>query len=457
VNEPLLAALREVVGPAHVLTEPDVRAGYEVDWTGRWRGSAEAVVRPGNVAEVAAVLGASAAAGVTVVPQGGNTGLVGGGVPRADAVSQIVLSLVRLDERGRVDGGAAQVSAGAGVTLTQLQAHAGAAGLMFAVDLTARQSATVGGMVATNAGGLHVLRYGSMRAQVVGIEAVLADGSVLSRMGGLVKDNSGYDLAGLLCGSEGTLAVVTGARLRLWPRPTHRVTALLGLADLPGALSVLSRLRSLDTLEAVEVMFDDGIELVCAHAQLAAPFSQPHPCVLVVECAGLDDPTNDLAGVLSGCPEVLDTAVASDSGGRQRLWSWREAHTEAVNALGIPHKLDVSLPAQRMAEFEGEVRALVTSVALGSRLVLWGHLGDGNLHVNVVGPPPDDESVDEAVLRLVADLGGSISAEHGIGVAKRRWLSLTRSSADVAVMTAVKRAFDPTGMLNPGVLLPAGR
>ena len=452
-----MGALGDVVGGAHVLTEPDMTAGFETDWTGRWRGHAEAVVRPASAIEVARVIRVCASAGVAVVPQGGNTGLVGGGVPRAGARRQVLLSLVRLDHLGAVDTSAGQVTAGAGVTLARLQDHAGAAGLLFAVDLTARQSATVGGMVATNAGGLHVLRYGSMRAQVVGVEAVLADGSVLSRMSGLVKDNSGYDLAGLLCGSEGTLGVVTAARLRLWPSRAHRVTALVAVADLTSALSVLARLRTLDTLEAVEVMFDDGVELAREHAQLPAPFPRRHPCLLVVECAGSDDPTNTLAEVLARCPEVVDTAVAADSPGRRRLWSWRERHTEAVNALGIPHKLDVSLPADGMAAFERELRSLVARVAAGSRLVLWGHLGDGNLHVNIVGPPADDESVDDAVLRLVAEHGGSISAEHGIGVAKLRWLELTRSPADVTLMRSLKRAFDPDDVLNPGVLLPTAR
>jgi FAD/FMN-containing dehydrogenase len=292
-----------------------------------------------------------------------------------------------------------------------------------------------------------------MRAQVLGAELVLADGSVIRRMQGLVKDNSGYDLVGLACGSEGTLAVVTEARLRLVPRPDHRVTAIVALPGLSEALVLLGQLRHLASLEAVEVMFHAGIDLVCAHTGSAPPFPRPAPCVLVVECAGRTDPTDELAGALSG-PAVLDTAVASDEDGRARLWSWRERHTEAVNALGIPHKLDVTLPLDRLDTFCTELDAAIASTAPASITIVWGHLGDGNLHVNVIGPAPDDDTVDDAVLRLVAAHGGSISAEHGIGVAKRRWLSLTRDGPDVGAMVAIKHALDPRGLLNPGVLLP---
>jgi FAD/FMN-containing dehydrogenase len=446
-------ALTAVVGVAHVLTEPDMMAGFEVDWTRRWRGRARAVVRPGSTSEVVSCLRCCADAGVAVVPQGGNTGLVGGGVPRG---GEVVVSLTRLGGLGDVDPVAAQVSAGAGVTLARLQAHVGAAGLCFGVDLAARDSATVGGMVATNAGGLHVLRYGSMRAQVLGIEAVLADGSVVRRMDGLVKDNTGYDVAGLLCGSEGTLAVVTEVRLRLVPAWPHRVTALVGVSGLTAALDLLVRLRSVPGLEAVEVMFADGVELVRTHAGLGSPPTGPAPCQLVVECADAEDPTERLGLALAG-PGVASTAVAADPVGRARLWAWRERHTEAVNALGVPHKLDVTLPLGRLAEFEAAVRPAVAGVSADAVVVMWGHLGDGNLHVNVVGPPADEEGVDDAVLRLAAAHGGSISAEHGIGVAKRRWLGLTRAPADVAAMRAIKQALDPAGILNPGVLWALGR
>jgi FAD/FMN-containing dehydrogenase len=446
----LVDELVGVVGAAHVLVDADVRAPYEVDWTRRFTGTARCVVRPADVDEVAGVLRACAAAGAAVVPQGGNTGLVGGGVPRG---GEVVLSLVRLDGLSPVDAVAAEVTAGAGVTLGRLQAHARDAGLDFGVDLAARDSATVGGMVATNAGGVHALRYGPMRAQVVGLQAVLADGTVLERMPGLMKDNTGYDLPGLLVGSEGTLAVVTAARLRLRPLHTARVVAVLAVGGTAEALAVLGRLRSeLASLDAVEVFHADGLDLVLRHTGVAAPFAAHHPTYLLVECAARQDPTDELVAVLADAPEVLDAAVATDGPGRARLWAMRERHTEAISAEGIPHKLDVTLPLGQLARFEERLRPLLVDVAPDARAILFGHLGDGNIHVNLLGIEPDDERADEAVLRLVAELGGSISAEHGIGVAKARWLGLTRSPTDIATMAAIKSALDPRHRLNPGVI-----
>jgi FAD/FMN-containing dehydrogenase len=284
---------------------------------------------------------------------------------------------------------------------------------------------------------------------------------VISRLDGLVKDNTGYGLSELLVGSEGTLAVVTRARLRLVPLLTERVTALIGVAGTASAVSLLAGLRrSVDSLVAAEIFYQEGLDLVMAHGGLGPPLPRRWGAYLLVECAGRTDPIESLAAALAslpgeGAPADDATAVATDPGGRAALWAYRERHTEAVNALGVPHKLDVTLPLGRLAEFETSVRAAVASVAPSAAVVLWGHIGDGNLHVNVVGPSPDDEAVDDAVLRLVARLGGSISAEHGIGRAKVRWLGLTRSEAEIDAMAAIKRALDPRGMLNPGVLLPA--
>ena len=454
----LLEELAGIVGASQVLVDDDVRAPYEMDWTRRFTGPAAAVVRPGSTAETSAVLAACSAAGTPVVIQGGNTGLVGGGVPAPEAPGRprpVLLSTTRLDRVGEVDEVAAQVTAGAGVTLARLQAAAAARGMVFPVDLAARDSATVGGMVATNAGGLHVLRYGSMRAQVVGLEAVLADGTVVSRLSGLVKDNTGYDLSQLMVGSEGTLAVITAARLRLVPEHPERVVALLGLPSTAAALAALEAVRRrAEGLQAAEIFYAGGLTLVRAHANLGAPLEREWPVYLVLECAGLTDPSEDLFEALAGLDLPDDaTAVATDPAGQARLWAYRERHTEAISALGVPHKLDVTLPQSRLAEFEAAVRQVVESAAPGSRLVLFGHVGDGNLHVNVVGPPPEDETLDEAVLKLVASMDGSISAEHGIGRAKAAWLDLSRSPAELALMRSVKAAVDPAGLLNPGVLL----
>ncbi|MDT7548356.1 MAG: hypothetical protein QOE84_750 [Actinomycetota bacterium] len=448
----LLDALRSAVGPSHVLVDDDVRASYETDWTGRFTGAALAVVRPASTDEVAAVVRACAAAGTPLVIQGGNTGLVGGGIP---AGGEVLLSLTRLTELGDVDVAAGQVTAGAGVTLAKLQQHARAAGLDFGVDLAARDSASVGGLAATNAGGIRVLRYGSMRTQVVGAEAVLADGSVVSRLGGLAKDNTGYDLVSLLCGSEGTLGVLTRLRLRLVPRLTARAVALVALPDTQAAVDLLPSLRArLTDLAAAELFFAAGLALVRANGGLAAPFPVEHPAYLILECAGQTDPTDALVEAVAELPGLLDATVASDAAGQRALWAYREQHTEAISAAGVPVKLDVSVPVGRLPELVARLDEVVPAAAPKSRLIVFGHVNEGNLHVNVLDAGGQDEDVTEAVLQLVAELGGSISSEHGVGRAKVPWLGLSRSAEEIAAMQAVKDGLDPRGLLNPGVLLP---
>jgi len=449
----LASELAAIAGRDHVLVDPELTASYETDWTRRFTGRARLVVRPADTAETAAVVRACAAAGAPIVPQGGNTGLVGGSVPRG---GEVVLSLVRLRDLEPVDRLAAQVTAGAGVSIVEIQAHAREAGLDYPVDLASRESATVGGTIATNAGGMRVARYGPTRAQVVGIEAVLADGQVVSRLSGLTKDNTGYDLPGLIAGSEGTLAVVTRARLRLVPRVDARATALLGMASTAAAVELAAKLRErLQSVDAMEAFFEEGMALVCAHTGLSRPFAGPQACYFLVECAAREDPAAELAAALDGAAGVVESAFARDPAQRRALWRYREAHTESINAAGVPHKLDVTLPSARLARFESEVRQRLAAAVPEARPVLFGHVGDGNLHVNVLGVGPDDDRADDAVLRLVAELGGSISAEHGVGVAKVPWLHLTRSSADITAMRRIKDALDPQGILNPGVIFPA--
>jgi len=446
-----LEALRAAVGPEHVLVDPGLTASYETDWTGRFSGRAGCVVRPADTTEVAAVMKACAAAGTPVVVQGGNTGLVGGAVP---AGGEVLLSLARLDELGDVDVLAGQVTAGAGVTLAALQAHARSAGLDFGVDLAARDSATVGGLVATNAGGIRVLRYGSMRAQLLGAEAVFADGSVVSRMSGLLKDGTGYDLVSLLCGSEGTLGVVTRVRLRLVPRLTSRAVALLAMPDADAALHLLPGLRDrLPHLSAAELLFAPGLALVRKHGHLPPPFAEEHPAYLLVECADRLDPTDALVDAVAEAEGLLDATVATDSAGQRALWAYREQHTEAISAEGVPVKLDVSVPTGRLPELVARLQPTVSAVAPDARLIVFGHVNEGNLHVNVLDAGDLAEQVTEAVLRLVAELEGSISSEHGVGRAKAEWLGLSRSATEIAAMRAIKDALDPAGLLNPGVLL----
>jgi FAD/FMN-containing dehydrogenase len=451
----LVEALRGVVGAEHVLVDADLRAPYEVDWTGRFRGTARCVVRPVTTEQVARVLRVCARHHAPLVPQGGNTGLVGGSVPRG---GEVVLSMRRLDDIGDVDDDHGEVVAGAGAPLAVVRHAARAAAWDVGVDMASRDSATIGGMVATNAGGLHLLRYGAMRHQVIGLEAVRADGEVLGRVPALRKDNTGYHWSGVLAGSEGTLAVVTRVHLALVPLLADRVVALFGVDDLGAALRVVGRLRRrLASLLAVEVCFADGVDLVCEHAGLPWPFPERAPVLLLVECGGpagsADDVLASLSAVLGTAPEIRASAVATDEPGRERLWAYRERQTETISALGVPHKLDVTIPFRALAEFPERARLAVAAVAPDARVILFGHLGDGNLHVNVMGPAADDDTVDDTVLRLVAEVGGSISAEHGIGVAKRDFLPLSRSPADLAAMRDLKRAFDPNWLLNPGVLL----
>jgi FAD/FMN-containing dehydrogenase len=448
----LLDALRAVVGQEHVVTDPDVVASHTIDWTSRFCGSTPAVVRPGCTEEVARVLRACDAQRVSLVPQGGNTGLVGGSVPLH---GEVVLDLRRLDALEPVERRSGQVTAQAGVTLARLQAHATAAGWQYGVDLAARDTATVGGMVATNAGGVHVLRYGSTRRQVLGVEAVLADGRIIRRLDGLEKDNTGYDLAGLLCGSEGTLAVVTAARLRLVPQPGVVVVALLAFDDVEAALDSVGTLRrDLDCAQAIELFLAKGLDLVCDRLGLTRPFAAPHAAYVLVEAAAQSDPTSALAHTVERLAGVADSAVASDDAMARALWRYREAHTEAINLEGAPHKLDVTLPADHLGEFVLGVEDRVTQVVASASVWLFGHAGDGNVHVNVTGVAPDDERVTEAVLRYVASLHGSISAEHGIGAAKRAYVGLVRSPDEIAVYRAIKTALDPHRTLNPHVLLP---
>jgi FAD/FMN-containing dehydrogenase len=449
----LIDALRGVVGDAHVLVDPELRAGYETDWTGRFSGSACCVVRPAATGEVVGVLGACERAGVGVVAQGGNTGLVGGGVPRA---GEVLLSTRRLDRVGTVDRANGEVVVGAGTPLVAVRDVARAAGWDVGVDLASRDAATIGGMVATNAGGEHVARYGPMRHQVVGVEAVLADGRVVGRVPALRKDNTGYAWGAVLAGSEGTLAVITAVHLALVPLLQDRCVALVALDGVAAAVALAGAVRAeLESVLAVEVMLADGLRRVCAHTGLAPPFGREWPVVLLVELGSTHDVEGDavrLGALLDASDAVRDSAVATDEPGRRKLWEYRDRHAEAINAAGVPHKLDVTLPHDRLAEFAAVVGSEVGALAPRAEVVLFGHLGDGNLHVNVLGLAPDDARVDHAVLGLVASMGGSISAEHGIGVAKRADLLLSRSAGDVAAMWDVKRALDPSGLLNPGVL-----
>ncbi len=429
----LLAALAGAVGASHVLVDPDVTAAYEVDWSGRYGARARAVVLPASTQEVAAAVRACADHGCAVVPQGGNTGLVGGGVPRG---GEVVVSLRRLDAIGPVDPVTGEVTVGAGATLAALQRVADPG-----LDLAARDSATIGGIVACDAGGARALRHGTARARVNGVEAVLADGSVVDDLRAVTKDNAGYDLSQLLVGCEGTLGVLTRVRWRTIPPRPYRVAALAPVADVAAATAVLARLRGCaPSLEACDFLTHACLELVLRRTGQRSPVAEA-PLYLMLECAAAYDPLEELAEGLGDSP----AAVAEDGPGRAALWALRESVTEAIAHEGVPLKLDVGVPVGAL----GELLRRVGEVAR-ARTLLFGHLGDGNVHVNLLGDAPDAD----AVLALVLELGGTISSEHGIGIAKAAWLERARGAERVAAMRAVKRALDPAGALNPGVVLP---
>lgn len=445
----LVEALRAVVGERHVLRDPDLRAPFEVDWTRRFGGPARAVVRPGSTAEVSGVLRACAEHGVAVVPQGGNTGLVGGGVPRG---GEILLSLSRMSDVGAVDTALGQIEVGAGATLAVLQQRAAEAGLDAGLDFAARDSATLGGIVACDAGGTRTLRYGTARARVAGLEAVLADGSTVCRMSGLSKDNAGFNLPALLIGSEGTLAVITRVIWKLVPRLPARVAALIPLPDIASAVNVLAAaMAEAPSLEACELMTDAGMELVLGHQRRERPVRRS-PVYVLAEFAARQDPTDELAAAFARAA-VEDAAIADDTTSRERLWALREGHSEAISAAGIPHKLDVGVPLAALPRFLELLPAVVAEACPGAHTIVFGHLGDGNLHVNVLGPDRDDDAADDAVLELVMACGGAISAEHGVGTAKAGWLAAARGCDEVTAMRSVKTALDQAGILNPGAVL----
>ncbi len=448
--DPLVDTLRAIVGEAHVLTDADLRATYETDWTRRFTGTARCVVRPANTAEVAAVLRACNDAGAAVVPQGGNTGLVGGGVPHS---GEVVISLRRMNRVEALDAAGREVIVEAGVTAAALNEAAGVHGLTLGVDLASRQSATIGGMISTNAGGIHVLRHGMMRSQVMGLEFALTNGDVIDRLVAPSKDNTGYDLRHLMAGAEGTLGIVTRARLHLVPMMPARAVALAGFDSTDDAVALaLAAKNQLADLEAAEFFVANGLELVRRHAKLTGPFAKDYAVYVLLEVAARVDPSAVFAEFLERETAGVDVAFATERADRERLWAYRERHTEAINAEGVPIKLDTAIPLPRLDEFLIEAPKVAHGACAGAQVVLFGHIADGSIHVNLLAESCDEEAVSDAVLRLVAKLGGSISAEHGIGVAKTPWLSLTRSAADIAAMRAIKSALDPGGIMNPSVL-----
>ena len=462
VRTKALARIREAVGAAGWIDEAAPMAPYLAEPRGLYRGSAAAVVRPAATAEVAAVVAACAEAGIAVVPQGGNTGLVGGGVPADGA---IVLSLERMRAVRALDPVNFTVTVEAGCVLAEVQAAAAAADRLFPLSLGAEGSCRIGGNLSTNAGGVNVLRYGTARDLVLGLEVVLADGSVWDGLRGLRKDNTGYDLKQLFIGAEGTLGVLTAAVLKLFPRPRGLETGLAAVADPGAAVALFTRVREAtgDRLTACELIPRIGLAIACRHVPgVRDPLAAPHPWYVLLEVSRFaDDAPDALARALAPALEdglVGDATIAASAEQARGLWRIREGLVEAQRHEGGSIKHDVALPLSNVAAFLAVAEAEVAAAIPGVRVVAFGHLGDGNIHFNLSQPPGADRAAFLArwgeIARLVHDravaMGGSFSAEHGIGLLKRADLVRYRSAVEISLMRRIKAALDPAGLMNPG-------
>jgi FAD/FMN-containing dehydrogenase len=467
----LLARLCDAVGATHVLSEGDLSA-WQIDWRKRVAGRALAVVRPGSTAEIAAVVRLCAEAGTSIVAQGGNTGLVGGSVPDASG-RQIVLSLTRLDRIRGLDAANLTMTVEAGCVLQRVQEAAAGAGLMYALSLAAEGSCTIGGNLATNAGGTQVLRYGNARELCLGLEVVTAAGEVWEGLSGLRKDNTGYDLRDLMIGSEGTLGIITAATLKLHPRPAAMLTAMAGLATLADAVALLALAQATlgPGLSGFEVMNALSLDLVRKHFAGLRHALPPTPWAVLIEHSDVEGEAHGAAALealLGAALErglVGDTALASSIEQANAMWHVRESIPLAQVAEGANVKHDIALPVSAVPEFVAATDAALLRAFPGARLVDFGHLGDGNLHYNVQGPEGCDADEflhrhESAINALVYDAvmarGGSFSAEHGVGSVKLGEMEARKSPVALAMMRSIKRALDPAGVLNPGrVLSPA--
>ncbi|WP_417672088.1 FAD-binding oxidoreductase [Roseibium sp.] len=474
-NDLLVARFHVIVGPANTLTEPGDVLPYTEDWTGNFRGDALAVVRPANAAEVAEIVAACAKSDVAIVPQGGRTGLCGGGVPIAGKPS-VILSLTRMNKVRSLDIAGRTVVAEAGIVLEVLQAEAEKHGFVFPLTFGAKGSCTIGGNLATNAGGSNVVRYGNTRELCIGIEAVLPDGSVINALAGLRKDNTGYDFKDLLIGAEGTLGIITAAVFKLFPKPAARATAFLSVASLEGAIEVLNAIqdRTGGAVEAFEYMPQPAIDVICrVFPDIRPPLEGTVETGILLEVASsrqsdareLEDGSislqNDLMEILGELMEagvIVDAMLAQSEQQRGDLWRMRESILEAITKAGPAYHLDISLPLANIEAFVREMDSEMQS--LGFQPLTVAHLGDGNLHYALAAAEGREwtslplDSAKEIAFGLLVRLNGSFSAEHGIGQSKLPVMSKLKEPAQIVLMRAIKTALDPNNIMNPGKLIP---
>jgi FAD/FMN-containing dehydrogenase len=467
---PLLRRLSEIVGERGLLTEPADTAPYATDWRRLYHGRTAAVVRPAGTAELAAVVRLCAAEGVRMVPQGGNTSMVGGAVPAEDG-SELVLSLSRMNRVRDVDPVDLTMTAEAGVTLKAAQVAAAEAGCLLPLSIGSEGTAQIGGVLATNAGGNNTVRYGNARDLVLGLEVVLPDGQVWDGLRRLRKDNTGYCLRQLFVGSEGTLGIITAAVLKLAPRLRETEVALCAVASPRAALELFTRFQSYDpdAIQAFEYMSGQGMAFVLAHIPGAVlPLAAPAAHYVLVDL-GTARPN---AGLRAGMEQVLeaaladgvvvDAAIAESEAQRAAIWRLREEHSEAQKRAGASVKNDVSVPVSRVPDLIERADAACRALIPGVRMVPFGHMGDGNIHLNLEQPEDmeaaDFLALDHAIMdtvgEIVRDLGGSFSAEHGVGKLKPYMMPSWRGGAELDTMRRIKRALDPHGLMNPGKVLP---
>jgi len=456
----MIEKLRDIVGAANVLTAPQDTRPYFTDWRRQYSGSAECVVRPASTAEVAAVVRLCAEAGVAIVPQGGNTGLSGGSVPTGQA-REVVLALGRMNRIRELDRLNDTITVEAGCVLANVQRAAEDAGRLFPLSLAAEGSCQIGGNLSTNAGGVNVLRYGSARDQVLGLEVVLADGRIWEGLRGLRKDNTGYDLKQLFLGAEGTLGIITAAVLRLHPKPSATSTAWIALERAQNAIELLGFLheRLGERLSAFELLSRNCVEAVLAFAPgTQEPLAAVHPWYVLAELADSGDERplrEQVEKALVDAAErgaIADAALAQSGEQARALWRIRETVPEA-QFTNVKH--DISVPISRVAQFIERADARLAARFPDVRVFAFGHVGDGNVHYNV-GPEQlvaERSAVNRIVYDTVAELGGSISAEHGLGQLKREEIRSHKSALELELMRTLKRALDPRGLLNPGKVL----
>jgi FAD/FMN-containing dehydrogenase len=468
----LLGQLHSIVGPAGMLTEPSDTAAYAEDWRRLYRGRTAAVIRPANAAELAEVIRACATAGVAVVPQGGNTSMVGGAVPAEDG-SELVISLARMHAVRALDPIDMTMTIEAGATLKAAQDAAADAGCLLPLSISAEGSAQIGGVLATNAGGNNTVRYGNARDLVLGLEVVLPDGQIWNGLRRLRKDNTGYCLRQLFVGAEGTLGIITAAVLKLVPRPRAIEVALCAVPSPDAALALFGRFQAHDpaAVQAFEYMSGLGMSFVLRHIPGAVmPLADPADHYVLIELA---TPRPDAAlrqgmeTLLEAALEdglVQDAVIAESAAQRAAIWRLREEHSEAQKREGASVKNDVSVPVSKVPELMRRATQACEALIPGIRVVAFGHLGDGNIHFNLEQPKAADPAhflardhdIMDAVCDVVRDLDGSFSAEHGIGKLKPYLMPTWRGGPELDLMHRIKQAIDPNGLMNPGKVLPGG-